>query len=195
VKRAAVLLLLLGCASQSKLQAPAPRSAQQVAAIAKVCEEPGAVCRKDVRIHLRRAKNKPDFDETLAQIPPTVSDWAVSLYPGDNTYVEAAVFGDELKLIKAVPAVEHPERTLVFELKQMPGSADMMLHIHNPFDRLLKLDMRAAFLDDREGELRKTSSCPVLSGRDAYETWPQPIYSLMVAKPRFLPSGAPMTCN
>ncbi|HEX4384439.1 MAG TPA: hypothetical protein VH083_15865 [Myxococcales bacterium] len=63
-------------------------------------------------------------DETLAQLPPTVSDWAVSIYAGDITYVEAAVFGDELKLIKAVPV--RPLRTLAFSAQGGRGAGERL---------------------------------------------------------------------
>jgi hypothetical protein len=152
-------------------------------------------CRRNLRVSLRRA-GKPDFDETFALLGPPLANGYVTIYPGETLHLEVEpAGGDDLRFVKRVQTVEHPERTLSFSLSQRPGKVEMTLQLTSGFDRAVKVDLGVLPLDDPQQRILKTSSCPILPRGDGYELWPQPLFYAVIARPRLLAKDAPMSCN
>jgi hypothetical protein len=170
VKRAALAAALgmAGCATSRPQPAPKPSPvAQTPPSLQRLCAQ-SPDCRRDLRLRLRRA-GKPDFDQPAG--------------------------GDDLRFVKRVQTVEHPERTLTFSLSQRPGKVEMTMQLTSGFGRLVKVDLGILRLDDPQQRILKTSSCPILPHGDDYELWPEPLFYAVIARPRLLPQDAPMSCN
>jgi hypothetical protein len=45
------------------------------------------------------------------------------------------------------------------------------------------------------GDLLPTSSCPAQPDLITSETWPQPVFQLVIKDLRLLPDGAPLSCG
>jgi len=132
------------------------------------------------------------FEGTQPYALPVLLNGGVSVYLGEQVYIEAQVEKGELTLLRAVPAVADPARTLVFKFQQKPGAVDSLLEVTNPFKSDLKFSLGMMLPDG--SSLRATSSCPVRAGLKLFEHWPYPIYQLVVVKARALKEGESRDC-
>jgi hypothetical protein len=154
---------------------------------AQVC--PLGDCRRNLTITLR----KPDgskFEQKFDLIPPIVQGDMVTIFPGDNLFVEANFEGRKLKSLKSVSDIATPERTIEFNFSQSEKIGDgtgMVLKVRNPFDRPLKFHVGKMILED--DRIMKTSSCPVVAKGMSFEHWPEPIFQLVVEDFRLIEPG------
>ncbi|RYG35993.1 MAG: hypothetical protein EON93_05745 [Burkholderiales bacterium] len=186
MKRIAFLPLLLAFA-------PGPTLAQDAGTDAlsptqrKMCEE--TPCQRDLRVILR-GKEGGTFDRTFKVFPPTAMGSGFIVVAGQTVHVEAEVVGDKLANYKAVTAVVHPERTITAEFKQQ-ADGGMLLTVDNPFPKALKFRMGIMPLDKES--LYATSSCPIEAGLKNFESWPYPIFQVVLTAGHF-PEGDATGC-
>ena len=187
-----ILRLAVGVAI-SLLLARAATSAQQPAnpdELKKFCET--VLCRKPGVVRLTLDNGKAF--ETRFDLPrPIVQNEWISVFPGETIYVEAEASGNRLVNLRAVEAIEHPEKTLTFQFSQKPGPPSMMmLVVTNPFKQTMKY--HASMMLPTSDKLAKTSSCPVGGGgRMAFESWPSAIIQLVLFDFRLLGEGTQQT--
>ena len=129
---------------------------------------------------------------------PIVSGGLITVLPGETVHVEAKVEAGRLTGLTAVPANTHPERTLVFQLRQAPDIADgigMVLEVESPFDGVLKY--RLGMMLPKSNELSKTSACPLHQGKKVFAHWSYAIYQIVATDFRLVDpeSEAAKTCE
>lgn len=199
--------LIAACASAPrKPLTPTAISSPRVSPFVQACKEPGVECTEQViTVNLFHRDDSP-FSLTMP--PPTVivqHDY-VTVLSGQTVYVEADVDGDKLVNLHFVQSPTHPEKTLTLKLQQLEmgqktsaGSHMMMFTIENPFDRWLKYSAGMMPLDQPSGKdgVYVTDTCPVLSKGSASESWPEPIFQLVLGDFHFIDPNAPggMTCT
>jgi hypothetical protein len=69
----------------------------------------------------------------------------------------------------------------------------MVLTISNPYRKPLKFNMGVMRLDQER--LLKTSSCPIGPGMKAFESWPYPIFQVVLGRGRLLREDDASTCT
>lgn len=154
----------------------------------KVCLK--LACQHDLHVQMRR-KDGTAYNETFKLFPPTVQAFGVSIVAGQTIFIEAEVEGNVLTKLTSVDKVRAPAKTFTAKLEQIEGKA-MMLVVTNPFSKTLKFNMGMMPLDSER--LLKTSSCPISPGTSSYETWPYPIFQVVLANARLLEPGANPGC-
>jgi hypothetical protein len=200
------LSLLLLSAAPASIVAAGPRAAPDPSAkpaapsadddeLAAVCRR--VLCRTPRPMHLRLAGGK-SFDFTAPGPTPIVSGSLVTVMAGEKVLVEGTLKGGALVDLIAVKAITHPERTLIFQLKQDPTIGDgttMILTVKSPFAGVVKY--RLGMMPPDSEKLFKTSCCPLSQGHEVFETWPHPIFQLAATDFRIVDpkSAAAMRCE
>jgi hypothetical protein len=179
-----ILSLLLGCAAIAS--APAAAAADAVPE-AEFCA--AAVCQRDVRVTLRR-KDGSMYDKVFKVFPATVQPAFFSVLAGQTVLIEGDIVDGRLVNMVAVDRVRDPARTLTASFKQ--GPQGMMLKVTNPFDQDLRFNMGIMPLDGED--VFKTSSCPVRAGMALFESWPQPLFQVLLSNGRVPQPGREMGC-
>jgi len=113
---------------------------------------------------------------------PIVSGDLITVLAGEKVFVEGDLKDGRLTNLVAVQQASHPDRTLVFELKQEPSIGDgtgMILKVESPFPGALKYRLGMMLVSDER--LRKTSSCPLFQGKPVYEHWSHPLFQVVAA--------------
>ncbi|WPD21478.1 MAG: hypothetical protein SD837_14870 [Candidatus Electrothrix scaldis] len=154
-----------------------------------------APCRKNHSFKLK-LEDGTFYEHTSDLDPPAVQPAFILIFPGEKLFIEATEGKDAPQDFKHVPENIHPERTLVFKFTQTEDeklSPGMFLNVHNPFARDLRYRLAITPLG-KEG-LFKTSSCPVLAGKQVFEHWPYPLFQVAVADIHFLKQGDDMSCR
>jgi hypothetical protein len=146
----------------------------------EMCQQ--TACQHNVRIVLKQ-RDGSTFDRTFDVLPGAVQPFGLVVLAGQSLKVEADLEGDRLTHLRLVEQVAHPEKTLVVELEQL-ASGGMMLTVNNPFKRMLKFDMGMMPLDKED--LFKTSSCPVMAAGSGFESWPYPIFQIVLGNGRLI---------
>lgn len=161
-----------------------PGGADQQKNVDEMCKV--TICQHNVHVVLKQQDGSV-FDRTFDVLPGVVEpNWLV-IVAGQTLHIEADRVGNGLANFKLVDTVRHPEKTLTLSFEQAKDGS-MLLQLTNPYNWPLKFDMGMMPLDGER--LLKTSSCPVMAGGSSFETWPQPIFQVVLAKPRFLDAGA-----
>jgi hypothetical protein len=144
--------------------------------VAEVCK--AVLCRPVAPVRLSLPEG--DVFEMTPPVPmPIVTGGVVTVLPGETVIVEGRVESDQIVDLEAVPQLEHPERSLVFHLRQEPRIGDgtgMLLKVESGFPGVVKYRLGMMRLDS--ARLLKTSSCPLRSGTPVFEHWPYPIFQL-----------------
>lgn len=140
------------------------------------------ICQHNLRVTLKK-KDGSTFDKTYDIFPGTVQPFGLAIVAGQTLYIEADAANDRLVNFRVVEAVTHPEKTLIATLRQT-DDGNMLLKITNPFKQALKFDMGMMPLDQER--LLKTSSCPVIAGGFSFESWPDPLFQVVLANARFV---------
>jgi hypothetical protein len=160
--------------------------AQEVASdLERVCAE--MRCRPATQVKLAGVEKVVPIDRT-----PFFRNGMGNVLPGEKLYLEADEKAGRLENIRFVPAVADPKRTMVFSFEQSKDkklAGHMLLTVKNPFSKALKFSAGIRRLSD--GNVVKTSSCPVGPGQQNFEDWPDPIPQLFVKDLRFLEADAP----
>jgi len=156
--------------------------------------------------------SNPPSSENRSQITESVARKAVkepapdceaghkdALYNGTIFIRPGEVICVRLKMLGSVvvPAeiVEKggPADTLIIRMWQEKGDQATYLYIHNPLGRLLVYD--ASMLRLGASTFQHTSTCPVLSHRIAFEQWPYPIATLVLANFVTKPDDGQIVCE
>jgi hypothetical protein len=169
--------------------------AEMRAEIERLCQR--VLCRKPSPIRLQLPAGEV-FEMTPTSPTPIVAGDLVTVYPGETIRIEAKVEADRLVGLTAVPEINHPERTLVFRLKQEPKIGDgtgMLLEVESPFAGVLKY--RLGMMLPTGENLLKTSACPLHAGKTVVEHWPHPIFQIVATDFRLVDpeSTAASTCE
>jgi hypothetical protein len=99
----------------------------------------------------------------------------VSIFQNQQIFVEATVQNNGSVTLMKVSKVANPNTTLTFNFEKADGG--MMLSVENPLNVSLKYHID---LVDNKGKLHKTSSCPVMAGIRALESWPYLISEIRI---------------
>lgn len=193
---ASMLIAAAGCAGPRPKPAapatPAPAPASKPAPISaeEACIRPDTQClRSPIIVSLRRQDGSA-FQQILAPPSPVIQGGYVFIFPGQTLYIEADAGTAGLTNLRLVPEVTHPEKTLTLVFQQMSDkSRAMTFSIQNPFDRILKY--RAGIMPlEGNAQVYQTSTCPVIPKGGGFETWPQPLFQLVLGEFRFLAPDA-----
>jgi hypothetical protein len=166
-------LFMLGLVMADQAPAAAPKNPK----IEALCKT--VLCRPPSPIRLRLKDGKV-FESVFPQAVPIVSGEMVTILPEETVMVEAKLENGFLVELMAVSKIVHPERTLVFNLKQESSIGDgigMILTVKSPFPGALKY--RLGMMLPSSDRILKTSSCPVDGGGSNLESWPHPIFQLV----------------
>jgi hypothetical protein len=150
------------------------------------------VCQHNLHVTLKK-KDGSIYDQTFSLFPGAAQSFGIAIVAGQVLHVEVDIDGDILTDFRVVDIVAHPEKTLFVKLEQSPDGS-MLLTITNPFKRMLKFSMGIMPLD--KPNLLQTSSCPVVGGGSSFESWPEPIFQVILAKAHFVETkGNETTCD
>jgi hypothetical protein len=136
------------------------------------------MCQRNIHVVLKR-QDGTVFDQTYA-LMPAVEQTGAFVMAGQTLLFEADRNGDRLSNLKLVEKITHPEKTISATLEQAKDG-QMMLTIHNPFDKYLKFKMQIMPLG--RDDLYKTSSCPAVPKGGDFELWPYPILQVWLGVP------------
>jgi hypothetical protein len=150
-----------------------------------ICEH--TLCRPPQTIRLMKDDGSV-FESSFDVENPIVHKGWVSIFPGETLFVEADRDDDRLVNLRAVKEMRDPHRTLELRFWQEKGKPDMFLKVNNPFSRTMKYHAVMMLLDS--DKLYKTSSCPVLAGKIAFERWPHAVFELLLFDFRLVGDGA-----
>ncbi len=159
----------------------------------ELCQTVLKGCRRNVTVQFRQADGTEYRKFFDVMYPPVQNRTLVTVFVGETLRLKATVSADRIS--ELAPAADTDDASSVIEisLKQMPDKPDMMLVIRNPFDRLLKY--KAAMQVPPKNDPIATSTCPVLAGKLGIETWPHPVFQVLLSDFHFLPSLESTTCD
>lgn len=140
-----------------------------------ICEH--TLCRPAQTIRLVKDDGSV-FESSFDVENPIVHKGWISIFPGETLFVEADRDENRLVNLRAVKQVRDPDRTLELRFWQDKGKPDMFLKVNNPFSKAMKYHAVMMLLDS--DKLYKTSSCPVLAGKIAFERWPHAVFELLL---------------
>jgi hypothetical protein len=150
------------------------------------------VCQRNLHVTLKK-KDGSIYDQTFALFPGAAQSLGIAIVAGQTLHVEVDVDGDTLTGFRVVDVASHPDKTLFVKLEQSEDGS-MLLMVTNPFKRPLKFSMGIMPLD--KPDLFKTSSCPVVAGGSSFESWPEPVFQVVLAKAHFVEAkGNEMKCD
>ncbi len=173
--------------------------AKWAAEAAKICAQPGFEC---IQTPVEVSLQKPDGSLFhLNSNPPeiTIQDGgSIYILAGQSLNVEADIVDGKLTNMHLVDKIVHPEKTLTIKLFQADKptkTLNMMLIVHNPFDKTIKYSAGMMVLDGPDGAIYATDSCPVMAKIMGIENWPMPIFQLVLTNFHTLDANDKMTCG
>lgn len=177
--------LSLSLAFHGAMASGQPPSAQADSqnAMGDMCKE--TICQHDIHVVLRQ-KDGAMFDRTFDVMPGVVQPRWLAILAGQTLYIEADIVEDRLTNYRVVEAVAHPDKTLTITFHQSTDGS-MLLKVTNPFSQSLKFRMGMMPLDG--DSLLKTSSCPIMAGGSSFESWPDPLFQVVLADARLIDPG------
>lgn len=156
--------------------------------IEAVCSK--AHCREARTVRVRR-EDGSTFEWNVPRLPIVTRDGLITVFAGEQVHVELTVDKDALA-VRAVPKVVRPKSTVSFRLTQTDGTA-MRLTVSHNLPANLKYSL--GLMLPAGGGLQTAPSCAAASGTVATETWPYPVFQVVITNLRFLPAGAPLSCG
>ena len=114
----------------------------------------------------------------------------ITIKPQNKVYAELTITDGEIVNVIQAESVLNPEKTVTFEFSETDHGT--MLSVQNPFEQPIKYHINMV---DFSGNFHQTSSCPVMAGGGAFESWPHPIPQLVVSNFRFLGDDQGFTCT
>jgi len=181
-------IMLIGCASTPKIIEETINSDAEYQKVQKeMCKR--FMCQYNVRVTLKK-KDGSLYDKTFDTMP-VVQDEGVIVLAGHSVFFEADIKDNQLINLKLVDTIVHPEKTVTAKFQQMDNGG-MMLSLHNPFNKLLKVKMGIMPLNSEK--LYYTSSCPVIASGGSYEMWPYPIFQVWLGNLRLLDEQENINC-
>ena len=189
-----VLWALVGACAEPVAPKPAPPQ-QQPEPPPRTLEEACArwKCRPATEVRLQTKEGEP-ITRTFPAGPYT-DGTLVQILPGESFAFTGDLQGDRLTHLRLVegPAAERDALVVSFQQREVGGAPSMILKVESRFPRTLKY--RAGMLLPQAKGIRTTSSCPVMAGKLAYETWPHPILVVYMKDITVVPEGGPMKCD
>jgi len=179
-----VLLCLPGAARAQDSEAE-----QRAREIEAVCSK--AHCREARTVSVR-LEDGSTFERAIPRLPIVLPNGWITLYPGEEIHVELVTARDAIKSAHAVAKPVRRNATVTFKLVQQPGRTETQLAVTHALPQNLKYSMGMML---PTGGQFATPSCPVAPGVTTHETWPHPVFQLVIRDLRFLPEGAPLTCE
>jgi hypothetical protein len=188
MSRAPLLLLLLAAACRTAAPAPPAPAAKADAAApaAQQPEQPTAeqacavtACRPARTVTLVLDEER-EMRQELPPFPYVYRD-VVYLVPGDDFRLTGEVQGDRLVNLRVVPEGESPPHVLRVRFSQEVESGTslrMVLALDSTLPRALRY--RASVLAAESKGFQPTPSCPVPPGKSSYESWPQPLRTMVL---------------
>jgi len=180
-----VLLCLPGAARAQDSEAE-----QRAREIEAVCSK--AHCREARTVSVR-LEDGSTFERAIPRLPIVLPNGWITLFPGEEVHIELTIARDAIKSARAVAKPVRRNATVTFKLSQQPGRAETLLAVTHALPQSLKYSM--GMMLPSGGQLFATPSCPVAPGVTTHETWPHPVFQLVIRDLRFLPEGAPLTCE
>jgi len=175
VASATVLLVSLAACAAPQEKVALPKGLAK--SLEDACKSEYTDCRRNFKVQIRKADGSV-FEKTFElTYPPVQHGTFVTIFPGETLRLEADVAGDQITRLKSVGEGD-PSKTIVLEFKQAEGASDMMLIVRNPFHGMLKY--QAGMMVPENDDVQKTSSCPVIAGKLGFETWPHPVFQLLL---------------
>ncbi len=150
-------------------------------------------CRHNLTVQLRQADGtefKKNFDLIY---PPVQGGKLVTLFAGETVRLLATIEGDHITNLAPASPSDDASHTIELSLKQTPDKVDMMLVIKNPFDRMIKYS--AGMQVPPGSDVIKTSVCTVMAGKEGIETWPHPVFQLILSDFELIPASGSITCD
>jgi len=173
------------------VRAQAGDAEQRAKEIEAACAK--AHCRPARTVRLRQ-ENGTTFERDVPRLPIVLpSNGWITVYPGEEIHVQLVMKGDAIRSARAVPKVTRPGATVTFKLVQEPGRPDMRLTVSSGLPQNLKYNLNVML--PTGGPLYPTTSCPVEPGLTMHETWPHPVFQLVIKDLRFLREGASLNCE
>lgn len=158
--------------------APTPTVAQDedpVAALAKICAETRCHPPGTIKIIMDDGATK-EFPSEHAW--PIVYDGFVAIFPGVTLYIAGEVVDGKIVNLRAVDKQEQPVNVIELRMYQEEGKPDTFLTVTNYFQEIIKY--RAGMMLPTSDEVRRTSSCAVMSGPISIEHWPHAVFQLLL---------------
>ena len=206
MSRALPLLLLLAAACRTPAAPappadaagkPAPPQAQKPPPQQQPTAEQACaltVCRPPRTVTLVLDEER-EMRQELPPFPYVYRD-VIYVVPGDDFRVTGEVQGDRLVNLRVVKEGESPPHALRIRFSQEVESGSthhMVLALDSTLPRALRYSV-SMLPAESAGSFQPTSSCPVLPGRSVYESWPQPLRTLVLEDLRLVdlaPGSAP----
>lgn len=169
-----------------------PSEAEQRAKeIEAVCAK--AHCRSARTVSLR-LENGKTFERDVPRLPIVLPDGLITVFPGEEIHIELRIADGAIKSARAVPKVARRSSTVSFRLGQAPGHVASELTVTNGLPHNLKFTA-VMMLPSTGRQLHPAATCPVQPGLSAHETWPQPVFQLVISNLRILPEDDPLNCD
>lgn len=147
-------------------------------------------CRPARTVRLR-LEDGSSFEKDVPRLPIVLPNGWITLFAGEQVHIELTADRDALAA-RAVPKVVSPKSTVSFRLTQTDG-AGMRLAVSHNLPASLKFSL--GMMLPSGGDLRGAPSCAVGAGVVSYETFPHPVFQLVIVNLRFLPEGAALSCG
>lgn len=154
----------------------------------KLC--PNNDCRGPITIKLTK-EDGSIFERKYDYLYPIVQSGAITVLPGENIKITGAFENNKLTQIRALKESDQGIPLITFSFNQQKTT--MLLTVVNNSKQSIKYHL--AMMPLKEGKLIKTSSCPVLAGTSAFETWPFPIYQLVIVEISCIETTKKMKCE
>ena len=138
-----------------------------------------------------RLEDGSAFEKEVPRLPIVLPNGWITLFAGEQVHIELTADRGNLAA-RAVPKVVRPKSTVSFSLAQTDG-AGMKLAISHNLPAALKYSL--GMMLPAGGEIQGAPSCAVAPGTVGYETWPHPVFQLVIVNLRFLPEGAALNCG
>jgi hypothetical protein len=175
----------VGCTTQSQSPNIEPQSGPEVdAGFIEYCKT--HECRKNLKVRLKKEDGSL-FKMDMKLVQPIVQGGMVSIFPGETIYLSFDPGKKGPENLRSVSSADHSTNTLTFKFSQedkLANGCGMMLHAHNPTKRYIKYDLGMQLIDSEV--LYKTSSCPLIPELSGYESWPHPIFQLVMTNFRWV---------
>jgi hypothetical protein len=200
------LLLLLAAACRTPAPAAAAPGAEQAPAQQQAPPKPQPTAEQACAVTLCREPRtvtlvldeEREMRQELPPFPYVYRD-VVYVVPGDDFRLTGEVQGDRLVKLRVVKEGESPPQALRIRFSQEVESGTsmlMVLAVDSTLSRALRYTV-SMLPAESAGGFQPTSSCPVPPGRSVYESWPQPLRTLVLEDLRLvdLAPGSAAKCE
>jgi hypothetical protein len=146
-------------------------------AFAQLCQS--QPCRHDVDFTVRRTDgSERHVHEAL--FPPAVQSGVVTILPGETVEMVAEFHEGKFAGWRAPRSDDGPSaHRISVNLQQNRDDAGFMATVENHGPSLLKFQMGLHRLDGAD-DPEYTSSCPVGPGQTSFESWPYPLFQILI---------------